>query len=280
MWTHSPYYETSVDATIRTPFHCDYHREFTGVEALVCNDPDADVLVWEEPRRICGGFLRCKPIIRQNGDYVFPAYDWIHEDRYIIRISKDKGETFQDVLAAPKPENQVFDETMVYEVGSRMCMMARTKLGCYLWSDSADDGETWSAPVEYQKAPSTRFYISRLSNGQLVYVRNISDTERTGMKVCLSDDDGATWPYELVLDERTSVSYPDLAEGEDGTLYIIHDRERDNRIKINRENWTSEAAKEILLSRVTVADIRAGRLGEGSYTARVISKGEVIQVEK
>lgn len=280
MWTHSPYTETSPEATIRTPFQCDYHNAFTGVEALICNDPDADELVWEDPRVVCGGFLRCKPIIRQNGDYVFPAYDWIHEDRYILRVSKDQGETFTDVLAAAKPQNQVFDETMVYEVGSCLCMMARTNLGYYLWSDSADDGKTWSRPVEFQKAPSTRFFIARLSGGQLAYVRNVSDEKRTGMKVCLSNDDGATWPYELELDDRTSVSYPDLAEGENGVLYIIHDRERDNRTRLNRETWTSDAAKEILLSKVTVQDICTGRLGEDSYTAKVISKGGMNYVEK
>ena len=280
MWTHSPYYADSKEATIRTPFSWDYHKEFTGVEAMVCNDPDADELVWEAPRVICGGFLRCRPLIRKNGDYIVPAYDWIHEDRYILRFSKDRGETFEDVLAAEKPQNHVFDETMVYEVGERLCMMARTNLGYYLWSDSADDGKTWSRPIEYQKAPSTRFFIARLSGGQLVYVRNISDTKRQGMKVCLSEDDGKTWPWELVLDTRENVSYPDLAEGENGTLYILHDCERDNRYHLDQETWTSTAAKEILLSKITVDDIYAGRLSEGSYTARVISKGEVNFVEK
>lgn len=279
MWTHSPYYETSVEATIRTPFACDYHREFTGVEALVCNDPDGEELVWEAPRRICGGFLRCKPIISHNGDYIFPAYDWIHEDQYMLRVSADRGRTFTDLPAAKKPQNRVFDETMVYEVGQRLHMMARTNLGYFLGAYS-DDRTTWSEPYEYQKAPSARFYISRLSTGQLVYVRNISEASRQGLKVCISEDDGATWPYELVLDTRTDVSYPDLAEGENGVLYIVHDRERDNRYHLNRETWESKAAKEIMLSKVTVADIYAGTLSQGSYAARVISKGGIDFVEK
>ena len=61
MWTHSPFYEDSKPATIKTPFTGGYYKEFTNVEALVCNDPDADELVWEKPRVICGGFLRSKP---------------------------------------------------------------------------------------------------------------------------------------------------------------------------------------------------------------------------
>ena len=156
MWTHSPYYETSVKATIRTPFTFDYHREFLCVEAIVCKDPDADTLVWEAPRIICGGFLRCKPIIRENGDYIFPAYDWQNTDNYMLRFSSDKGESFHDVIAAKKQNEKAYDETMVYEIDRRLYMMARTNRGCYLASYSDDDGKTWCEPYEYQKAPSTR----------------------------------------------------------------------------------------------------------------------------
>lgn len=280
MWTHSPYYANSKPATIKVPFAFDYHKEFTAVEALICNDPDADELVWETPRVICGGFLRSKPIVRYNGDYVFPAYDWITSDKYVLRVSKDNGETFKNLFAASKPQNNVFDETMAYEIGERLCILARTNLGYYLESHSDDDGASWSAPSEYDKAPSTRLYIGRISTGQLVYVRSISNTERQGMKVCLSENDGATWPYELILDTRDNLSYPDLCEGEDGTLYIVYDRERDNRYHLNRTTWTSTAAKEILLSKITVQDIYNGMLGENSYTARVISKAEIDTVEK
>ena len=100
------------------------------------------------------------------------------------------------------------------------------------------------------------------------------------MKVCLSEDDGATWPYELVLDTRENLSYPDLVEGENGELYVMYDRERDNRLHLNRETWTSTAAKEILLAKINVQDIYCGTLGENSYTARVISKAEINTVEK
>lgn len=280
MWTHSPYYKDSMHATIKTPFVCNYHKEFTGVEVLICNNPDADELVWEKPRVACGGFLRNKPIIRHNGDYIFPAYDWINADNYILRISNDCGKTFKDLLASAKPQNKVFDETMAYEIGNRLCILARTNLGYFLESHTDDEGITWSTPVEYQKAPSARFYIGRLSSGQLVYVRSISDTARQGMKVCLSEDDGASWPYELILDTRKNLSYPDLAEGENGEVFIIYDRERDNRIGINREIWISTAAKEILLAKITVGDIYNGKLGENAYTARVISKAKINTVEK
>lgn len=280
MWTRSPYPEGAPAATIRTPFNCNYHDAFTGVEAMICRDPDADELLWEEPRVISYGFLRCKPIITREGRYIFPAYDWLHEKNYMLRYSDDRGETFYDVTAAEKPDNRVFDETMVYESGDKLVLLARTIRGYYATSTSSDGGRTWSETTSYMPAPSTRMYIARLKSGRLAFVRNISDTERTGMKICLSEDEGRTWPWQLVLDTRTDVSYPDLTEDDEGNLYIVHDRERDNRYHLDRENWTSTAAKEILLSRVTEKDIMAGTPGEGSYAAKVISKGLYNKVDK
>ncbi len=281
MWTHSPFYKDSKPATIKTPFAWgSYHTEFTGVEALICNDPDSGELIWEKPRVICGGFLRSKPIIRYNGDYVFPAYDWINTDNYMIRISKDCGQTFEDVFASKKPQNCVYDETMAYEVGTKLCFLARTDLGYYAEAHSSDDGKTWSDTAEYQKGPSTRLYVGRLTSGQLALVRSISDTKRQGMKICISEDDGVTWPYELILDTRDNLSYPDLEEGENGEIFIVYDRERDNRHDLNRETWTSTAAKEILLAKITVQDIYNGVLSENSYTAKVISKAKINIVER
>ena len=100
------------------------------------------------------------------------------------------------------------------------------------------------------------------------------------MKVCISEDDGVTWPYELILDTRERLSYPDLEEGEHGELFIVYDRERDNRCHLDQETWESSAAKEILLAKITTADVYNGTIGEGSYTARVISKAMINHVDK
>ena len=107
----------------------------------------------------------------------------------------------------------------------------------------------------------------------IAYIRNVSDTARTGMQISLSSDNGETFPYTLTLDDRTNVSYPDLDEDKDGVLYIVYDCERDNRIGLNRETWTSTAAKEIILCRLTAEDIITGQLSEGSFIRRTLSRG-------
>jgi hypothetical protein len=66
------------------------------------------------------------------------------------------------------------------------------------------------------------------------------------MKVSLSVDGGETFTYEMLLENRESVSYPDVDQDEAGNIYIVYDRERDNRAHLNTDTWVSEAAKEIL----------------------------------
>lgn len=279
MWTLSPYYESSKPASIKRGWDIDYHKEFPGTMVMVCKDPDADVLVWEKPRYLCDGFMRCKPIVTAKGRIIAPGYDYAGE-KYLLSLSDDGGESFRKVYADGKPAVCVFDEIMPYENGAgRLRFLARTNTGWYLYSDSYDGGETWTKAKNYWKATSSRCYIGRLEDGSIVYAGNVSETSRTGMKVMLSEDGGETFPYEMLLDDRDSVSYPDVDQDTEGNLYIVHDCERDNRMRLNTEAWVSDAAKEILLSKLTAEDIKCGKLGEGSFVRKVIAKGGVNKAE-
>ena len=280
MWTLSPYYETSKRASIKDGWDIDYHKEFPCTEVMVCKDPDADVLVWEKPRYLCDGFMRCKPIVTKTGRIIAPGYDYAGE-KYLLSLSDDGGESFCKVYAEGKPEVKVFDEIMPYEnEEGRLRFLARTNTGYYLYSDSFDDGKTWSAAKPYVEATNSRCYMGRLMDGSILFVGNAAVDSRTGMKVMLSDDGGETFPYELLLDDRQSVSYPDVDQDAEGNIYIVYDRERDNRAHLDTETWTSGAAKEILLCKLTVEDIRSGKLAEGSFVRRVIAKGGMDIVER
>ena len=90
---------------------------------------------------------------------------------------------------------------------------------------------------------------------------------RNNLTALLSEDDGKTFPYSLLLDERNKVSYPDCAEGKDGFLYIVYDRERGS--KNQREE---KSAKEILLAKIKEEDILCGRLSEKSKLKIIVSK--------
>ena len=87
----------------------------------------------------------------------------------------------------------------------------------------------------------------------------------------LSEDDGRTFPYTLLLDGRSNVSYPDAVECEDGSIYLVYDRER-GCFKNSLEEAYADA-REILLSRITEEDILAGEVcGEKSFLRRVVSR--------
>ena len=61
-----------------------------------------------------------------------------------------------------------------------------------------------------------------------------------------------------MLDERSSVSYPDAMEAKDGFLYITYDRERGCALHSFEE--VKKQAREILYAKITEEDILAGRL--------------------
>jgi len=174
-------------------------------------------------------------------------------------------------------------ETMIQLAhnGDKNGMLIASHASLYGYDDgykmyrSYDNGDTWEVATRFEDAPSTRIYIGKLKSGRVIYVRNISDTERNGMKISLSEDGGVTYPWVLVLDDRKSLSYPDVAEGKDGNIYIVHDRERHNGAGLDRETWTSTAAKEILICKVTEEDIMKGKLSPTSYVGRVISKAKI-----
>ena len=108
-----------------------------------------------------------------------------------------------------------------------------------LWrSFSYDGGKTWSAQEAYTAlgtVASSRIWLGRLPSGRLLIVYNAS-TNRKAMTIKLSEDDGETWPYSVVLegaDSPHTVSYPIVAvDGDD--IYTIYDYGRDvaNEIRV------------------------------------------------
>ena len=73
----------------------------------------------------------------------------------------------------------------------------------------------------------------------------------------LSEDDGKSWKGYLMIDERAHVSYPDAVEADNGFIYIIYDYER-------------YKAKEILMAKVTEAEILAGKVSNPDSRLRVL----------
>ena len=134
-------------------------------------------------------------------------------------------------------------------------MLARSGLGVLAECVSCDGGLTFSEARESDiPNPNSRFYVSRTPSGRILLILNDDAKERKNLSAWLSEDDGATWPYKAVIDERTAVSYPD-ADLADGCIYLTYDRER-------------TGAKEILFAAFTEEDIINGTIP----APRIVSK--------
>lgn len=252
-----------------------------GVYASICDDPDAEQLVFSEPRKIGKDVMMNKPTVLKDGSWLFPIAVWQNSievvkgvestdaDRgaYLLKTT-DNGSSFVR-LGCPSVENPSFDEHMALEkLDGTVQNWMRTRDGICVAS-SRDNG------ISYEKAekigfttPDSRFHVCRLRSGRLLLIAHKDTTKRNNLTALLSDDDGATWQYSLMIDERNSVSYPDVKEGNDGYIYVTYDRERGGYKKSYAES--KDFAKEILMARITEQDIIAGEIKDPKSKLRVI----------
>lgn len=241
--------------------------------AVICDDPDADELVWGEERLIGYDVMMNKPTVLSTGEWLFPIAVWNDGVRVLdpsldtkqkekfsfVYRTTDCGKTFERIGGADVPERS-YDEHMILErEDGVLAMYVRTLYGIGV-SYSYDRGVNWTKGVDSKLVgPSSRFFMGRLPSGRVLFINNDSkDIIRRDLTAFLSEDDGATWKYKLLLDEREATSYPDVAVGPDGYIYITYDRER-GALKTKLEDAYA-AAREILFAKVTEEDIIAGKL--------------------
>lgn len=261
----------------------------SGVWVSICEEPDEDELNWSEPRRIANGIMMNKPIVVQNGDWLFPCAIWrdgsgsmpterhgLENEQFSnVYASGDQGKTIVLRGKADVP-NRSFDEHMIVEKkDGTLWMLVRTFDGIGE-SFSTDGGYTWQpGRKSHIDGPCSRFHIRRLPSGRLLMINHFGFEERIDLDnimsqgdvkswkgrshLCamLSEDDGQTWPFKLLFDEREEVSYPDAAIGSDGVIYVTYDRQR------VRE-------REILLARFTEDDILKGKFESSVSKTKII----------
>ena len=253
------------------------------VYACVCQDPDADKLVWSEKSKIGSSVMMNKPIVLTSGEWLFPLAVWdtgiwvafsddsgCEPGAYVYR-SVDNGEHFE-AYGKAGGTGTAYDEHMVIELkDNTLMMLIRAAAGIDV-SYSYDSGRTWTERKDSGiKGPCSRFCIRRLKSGRIILVNHYNFTGRNNLTALLSEDEGKTWKYKLLLDERSDVSYPDLKEGEDGYIYIVYDRERG---AFNRSlSKTLTDAREILYAKITEDDIIRGEIvTPGSCLKMMVNK--------
>ena len=272
---------------------------FHGLYGVICEEPDASELVWTEEFYIGADIMMNKPTVLSTGEWLFPvavwdlwytadtfyqirAYEELYLEEYLrnrqpisganVYRTVDNGRNFSMIGGCRQIQSRSHDEHMIFEKKNGVLVMfTRTKYGISR-SFSYDRGVTWTiAENSGIPGPSSRFHVRRLRSGRLLLINHDHFTGRNNLTAFLSEDDGETWPYKLLLDGRDEVSYPDMTEDEKGNLYIVYDRERGG-YQASLEA-AQKCAREILLTRICEADIINGAVNTpGSFTGRIISK--------
>lgn len=224
-----------------------------GIFARRCDDPDASEVRWGDELRVGYDSVHSsrlnKPIVLSSGEWIMPAMHLPKTERWPgkvrshgVGISTDEGHTWTLHGAVEAPGHSL--ENMIVERNDKsLVMYIRCSVGVIWQSESRDLGRTWSkgGPTTIPN-PGSRFHIRRLPHGDWLLINSPNPKKRTAIVACLSHDEGATWGEPLVLDERANASYPDAAIAADGTIYAVHDRDRNG-------------AGEILLSVFHTQDI-------------------------
>lgn len=252
--------------------NCGYFDGRGGIWCRVCKDPDAQPPVFDEPRRICDGCMADNPVVMKDGRWIFPASRWTHIESDFhpfpefkgvsIWESFDRANTVKYVGGFSDPTPSFSENSVFEDKNGALHMVFRTLSPIGLKTAvSKDGGKSWSEPIPFSiPGPDSRFMLQRLPSGALLLVTHYRNTGRSHLTALLSDDDGKTFPYALLLDERTRVSYPSGNVTADGRVILAYDRERCGE-------------REILLAYFSEDDVRNGSLGKGSYTKKIVSKG-------
>jgi hypothetical protein len=208
-----------------------HHTGIKELWAITAEDADKESPKWSTPRRIAKGVVMNKPLVLANGDWLFSICDRLPNDVCAIQslVSKDKGKSFtvRGQIEASWTELSPSEPMAVERKNSSLWMLVRTSKGIGE-SVSQDFGMTWSPlAVPVIKHTPSRFYIGRLSSGNLLLVKHLGINEdplsagkgkqRRDLTAFISKDEGKTWSKGLVIDDRVGCSYPDVQQTSDGT---------------------------------------------------------------
>jgi predicted neuraminidase len=256
------------------------------VWARICDNPDATTPVFRPEFRVGYdvpfAFRMNKVTVLSSGEWIMPvtlAKNLVHEwstgynDKqeatlHGLGVSIDEGKSW--ILHGAVKSKPWALENMITELkDGRLWMLIRTSSGVLWQSYSLDKGLTWTeGTASTIPNPGSRFFIRRLSSGNLLLVNHHGFTGKTRSHLTaqISSDDGHTWNEGLLLDERQGVSYPDGVQDRDGLIWITYDRDR-------------QGEGEILLAKFREEDVLAGKNASGAVSLKqTISKLEKPQV--
>jgi Neuraminidase (sialidase) len=210
-------------------------------------------MMYSTPRRIADGVMLNKPAESNDGTQtLYPISVWRIN---VAGKVNDSGinifrSFYDDVAKKPGPLTEVgtipasnslltYNEHQIVQLkDDSYYVLIRGVDGIY--QTTSKDLSNWAPVTKFTGIPATtssRFFVGRLASGKLALVIN-NATTRTNLTIYLSDDEGKTWGNPMLIDSGNPVTYPDLAQGRDGKIYVIYDFDRFGKKNIKMVSFT------------------------------------------
>jgi len=250
-----------------------------------CDNPDSDELIWTEPIYIGFGASLNKPIVRENGEWLLPVSLWerwhisepfkdcFHELDFVrgsnVFVSTDQGGhwIYRGGIIFT---DSFFNEHSIVELNDgRIWVLSRCRREI-AQSFSDDGGKTWQSQQTAFPHINSKCMVRRLKSGNILLIKHGKEFDaepkwlsekvrgvRDNLTAFLSTDDGKTWSEGWVLDERKTISYPDIAQASDGYIYVQYDRNRTTDAEILFAKFREEdlLAKAIVSEQASLKNI-------------------------
>ena len=189
---------------------------------MVCDDPDAEEIVFGEPHYAFDYGMINKPLVTKSGRWIFSKYRL--DLKVHFAYSDDKGKTYTEIEPiCDKTYQDVEPCLFEKEDGTLVCIWRAPQ---YLRVNySYDNGETWT-PIENTDIETcfSKACVLKLPDGRVFLVNNDDQKDRIRLSFYVSEDEGKTWE-KCWLDPRWHVQYPDI-DYHNGFVYVVYDRER------------------------------------------------------
>ena len=225
------------------------------------SDPESEDCKWGKPRLI-GRVNVCpqKPLNMGDGTILRPVDNfWNFKDPDRIRFMRETLDGKVLFISSLRCDGASFAESSPIRLpDSSIQAQVRMPNSTQSIYNSADGGKTWkfSGMMNPPVAISTRCCFYNLKSGRILLVANDVGADskdwkirRSKLTAFMSDDGGKSYPHKLLLDERPQATYPSIAQGADGSIYVAYDRGRQD-----------PNAQEILFAKFTEADVLAGKI--------------------
>ena len=201
------------------------------------------------PVRIAGKWMQCIDMWRSDAAFppLYPETAGCEfvEFNPLNKTTVNIGHNTPNNPAGGGTYSGFFETELLQLTDGRLMSTTRGLTGTELArSFSSDGGATWTAQAKYSvlgDVSSSRIWLGRTPSGRVMIVYN-NDFLRRSLTIRLSEDDGETFPYSVVLegaDTPETVSYPIVAFDGD-TIYTTYDYGRGTaneiRVTITKES--------------------------------------------